>query len=271
MPAAIWSGTISFGLVSVPVQLYPVSRDTGPTLHTVHAEDGGRIRQRRVCELDRAEVPLTDIARGYPAGHDVVVVTDRDLDQLPAVARHVIAIEAVVPEDQVDLIAYRRSYYTAPQQAGLRPYILLRDALARSRRLAVVRYAMRERESLAVLRAREDVIVLETLWWDDEIRTAPATPAPVDDPEQQAVMRDLIDAMTDDFRPEQYQNRYAAALQDLIDAKAAGRAVAPAQPAPDTSARIGDLMTALRASVEAARRTRGPDEKPTRKRPGKAA
>lgn len=274
MPTAVWNGTISFSLVSVPVQLYSIAESTGPELHQVHIKDGGRIRYRRVCEIDRAEVPVEDIARGFPVGDEVVVVTDRDLDGLPDVAKKVIAIEAFVPEDQIDPVAYRKSYFIAPEKAGLRPYVLMRDALKKAGRAAVTRFAMRDRESLALVRAKDDLLVLETLWWPDEVRASPVdAPGPVEDQAELKAMEDLISAMAADFNPELYHNEYARALQEVVDAKAAGREVKHAPPpAPTTEGQVGDLLAALRASVDRAKSTRAEEEKPAaKKRPRKAA
>lgn len=273
MPTAVWSGTISFSLVSVPVQLYSVAENIGPELHQYHAEDGGRIRYRRICEIDGTEVPLEDIARGYDVGHETVVISGRDLDNLPDVAKKTITIEAFVPEQQIDPIAYRRSYYISPEKAGIRPYLLMRDALAKAGRAAVTRFAMRERESLALVRADGGLLVLETLWWPDEVRSVPIEgPPAVDDSEESKAMAELIEAMSADFDVEKYRNRRAAALQALIDAKAAGREVKHVQRSEQTpAARVGDLLAALRQSVEQAKEARGEAKLAPKKRAKKAA
>lgn len=257
MPTAIWSGTISFSLVSVPVQLYPVADDPGPKLHQHHAADGGRIRYKRYCEIDGQEIPQEQIARGFPAGGDTVIVTDRDLDSLPDVAKKTIAIEAFVPVDQIDPTSYRRAYYIAPEKAGLRPYILMRDALARAGRAAVTRFAMRERESLALVRADGNVLVLHALFWPDEVRSAPiAAPAPMHSAAEQKAMTELIGAMSSGWEPHRYRNEYRAALDALIDTRAASRAVTSVA-RPDAGQRMTDLLTALQQSVARAKATRG--------------
>jgi DNA end-binding protein Ku len=274
MPTAVWSGTISFSLVSVPVQLYSVAENVGPELHQYHAADGGRIRYKRICEIDKADVPLEEIARGYEAGGDMAIITDRDLDSLPDVVKKTITIEAFVPEGQIDPIQYRKAYYIAPEKAGIRPYMLMRDALRNAGRAAVTKFAMRERESLALVRADGNLLVLESLWWPDEVREVPVeAPPAVDDEAEAKAMSDLIAAMSEDFDVQRYRNRYAAALQEVIDAKAAGREVkhAPA-PAPTTAGKVGDLLAALRASVERAKETRGEEQEPApKKRTKKAA
>ncbi|ACU71861.1 Ku protein [Catenulispora acidiphila DSM 44928] len=273
MPSAVWSGTISFGLVSVPVQLYSVTDSAGPELHQYHAEDGGRIRYKRVCEVDGQELQQDDIARGYPVGDDEVIITDRDLDGLPEVAKKIVAIDAIVREDQIDPIQYRKAYYVAPEKAGLRPYVLLRNALAKAGRAAVVTFAMRERESLALVRARDDLLLLETLFWPDEVREIPVeAPPAIDDKTELKAAVDLIEAMTSDFKPEQYHNLYREALQEVIEAKEAGREVTRVeQPKEDAGAKVTDLLSALRASVERAKETRGEGEKPAAKKRAKKA
>lgn len=273
MPSAVWTGTISFGLVSVPVQLYSVADHPGPELHQYHAEDGGRIRQRRVCEIDGKELQLDDIARGYTVGDEEVIITDQDLAGLPEVAKKTAAIAAVVPEAQVDPIEYKKPYWITPEKAGLRPYVLLRDALKKAGQVAVVSFAMRERESLALVRARDNMLILETLWWPDEVRQVPveAPPAVEDKAELKAAVA-LIDAMTVDFDPEQYHNAYREALQAVIDAKEAGREVKRVErPTEDAGAKVTDLLSALRESVTRAKENRGEEKKPAAKKRAKKA
>ena len=283
MPA-VWSGTISFSLVSVPVQLYAARQDADPRLHTFHAEDGGRVRYRRVCEADGKEVALEDITRGIEVGGDMVMITDEDLDELPLADRKVITIDAFVPEEQVDPVAYRRAYYVVPQKAGVRPYALLRDVLRKAGRVAVVTFAMRDRESLAVLRTRDDgVIVLESLYWPDEIRSVPfdVPEAETEKAELEAAV-ELIESMSADFEPSAYRNRQREARAEMIEAKIKGREVKhpPTPEKEETGAAVTDLMAALRASVEAAKGTRGKEtgeggteekKRPARKRSRKAA
>lgn len=273
MPSAVWTGTISFGLVSVPVQLFSVVDSPGPELHQYHEADGGRIRYKRYCEIDGEEVPYGDIAKGFPVGDDTVVITDQDLETMPEVAKKVVAIDAIIDESQVDPIQYRKAYYIAPEKAGLRPYVLLRDALRKAGRAAVVTFAMRERESLALVRARDDVLLLETMFWPDEVRAAPIeAPESTKSNAELKAMTDLIDSMTQDFDPEKYRNLYRQGLQEVVDAKAAGREVKHVeQSAPDAGAKVGDLLTALRQSVERAKKTRAEEEKPMAKKRAKKA
>lgn len=264
---AIWSGVISFGMVTVPVKLYGATEERRVAFHQVHATDGGRVRQKRVCELDGEEVSLSDVAKGYelPDG-DVVVLSGKDFEGLPEALAKTISVEAFVPEEQIDPIMYSRSYYLAPDKLGVRPYALLRDAMESSSRVAVVRFAMRERESLAALRIREGVLVLETMLWSDEIRKPDFDflDSKVEPKAAELKMAELlIDSLSADFHPEEYHDTYREALEEIIEAKIAGREVVT-PPAPvETGGQVIDLMAALKASVEAAKRTRGAGEEPS--------
>src|SRR4051794_31473726 len=267
---SIWKGSISFGLVSIPVKLYSATEERDVSFHQVHREDGGRIRYKRVCQTDGEEVPYSDIAKGYelPSG-EVVVLTDEDFADLPLSTSRSIDVLEFVPLEQVDPIYFSRSYYLEPEGAGAKPYVLLREALENSGRVALVKVALRQRESLATLRVRDGVFVLEMMLWPDEIRE-PAFGFLDDDidvrPQELQMAASLIETMAGDFRPEQYTDNYREALQALIEAKVAGReVVAPAEPAADTGT-VVDLMAALRASVEAAREGRGEKAAPAAKK-----
>jgi DNA end-binding protein Ku len=261
---SIWKGAISFGLVSIPVKLYSATEEKDVSFHQVHREDGGRIRYKRVCQTDGEEVPYSDIAKGYelPSG-EVVVLTDDDFRDLPLTTSRAIDVLEFVPLEQVDPLYFAKSYYLEPDAAGTKPYVLLREALEKSGRVALVKIALRQRESLATLRVRDGVFVLEMMLWPDEIRE-PQFGFLDDDidvrPQELAMAQSLIDTLSGDFAPEQYSDNYREALQALIEAKIAGReVVAPAEPAAE-SGTVVDLMAALRASVEAARSGRSPAE-----------
>jgi DNA end-binding protein Ku len=276
---SIWKGAISFGLVSIPVKLYSATEEKDVSFHQVHREDGGRIRYRRVCSLDGQEIPYSDIAKGYelPSG-EVVVLTDDDFADLPLSTSRAIDVLTFVPLEHVDPIYFSRSYYLEPEAAGARPYVLLREALQRSGKVAIVKVALRQRESLATLRVRDGVFVLEMMLWPDEIRSPDFGFLDEDVPvrEQELAMAgSLIDTLSGDFDPTQYHDDYREALQELIEAKVAGReVVAPPEPA-EPSGRVVDLMAALQASVEAARgggtAGSGPAAKEAPAKPTKAA
>ena len=257
---SIWKGAISFGLVTIPVKLYSATEEKDVSFHQVHREDGGRIRYKRVCQIDGEEVPYSDIAKGYelPSG-EVVVLTDEDFADLPLSTSRAIDVLEFVPLEQVDPLYFSKSYYLEPEAAGAKPYVLLRQALESSGRVALVKVALRQRESLATLRVREGVFVLEMMLWPDEIRE-PQFGFLDEDIEVRAqelkMAESLIDSLSGDFQPEQYADNYREALQSLIEAKVEGREVVqPAETTADTGT-VVDLMAALRASVEAAKQGR---------------
>src|SRR3954470_2478944 len=257
---SIWKGAISFGLVTIPVKLYSATEERDVSFHQVHRDDGGRIRYKRVCQTDGEEVPYSDIAKGYElSSGEVVVLTDEDFADLPLTTSRTIDVLEFVPLEQVDPIYFAKSYYLEPDAAGAKPYVLLREALERSGRVALVKVALRQRESLATLRVRDGVFVLEMMLWPDEIRE-PSFGFLDDDIEvrdQELKMAEsLIESLSGDFVPDQYSDNYREALQSLIEAKVAGREVVqPSEPAAE-SGTVVDLMAALRASVEAAREGR---------------
>jgi len=253
---SMWKGAISFGLVMIPVKLYAATEQKDIAFRQVHREDGGRIRFRRVCSLDGAEVPYEDVAKGFELpGGEMVVLTDDDLADLPLASSKSIEVMHFAPADQLDPILFNRSYYVEPEAAGVRAYALLRDALERSGRVAIAQVALRQRESLATLRTRDGVLVLETLLWPDEVRGADFGFLDEDIEVRTQELRmatSLIDSMTVDFDPDEYHDRYREALQELVTAKTEGRDVVQpgeaAAPAAATS-----LADALRASLAAAR------------------
>ncbi len=259
---SIWKGAISFGLVSISVKLYSATEEKDVAFHQVHRTDGGRIRYKRVCQEDGVEVSYGDIAKGFELpGGEMVVLTDDDLADLPLTTNRAIDVMTFVPLEQVDPIYFAKSYYIEPDKGAAKPYVLLRDALAQSDRVAIVKVALRQRESLATLRVRDDVLVLETMIWPDEVRTADFgfldEDVPVR-PQELAMASSLIDSMADDFDPTQYADGYREALQQVIDAKIAGREVVEVSDK-ETPAATGvvDLMAALRASVDRAKQARG--------------
>jgi len=263
---AIWKGAVSFGLVSISVKLYSATEEKDIRFHQVHRTDGGRIRYKRVCSLDGEEVSYDDIAKGYDlGGGEMVVLTDEDFADLPLSTSRAIDVLEFVPAEQVDPILYAKAYYLEPEGAAVKPYILLRDALVDSDRVAIVKVALRQREQLATLRVREGVLVLNTMLWPDEVRQPDFAFLDEDvslRPPELAMAASLIDSMTGDFNPSDYTDNYREALQEVIDAKVEGReVVAPEEPEAAPAAAV-DLMAALRASVERARTARG--EQPER-------
>lgn len=255
----VWRGVISFGLVSIPVRLHAATEEHSVAFRQVHAADGGRVRYRRVCEKDGAEVPYAEVAKGYelPDG-DLIVLTDEDFANLPLPTNKAIEVLEFVPAEQVDALWLTRGYYLRPDQTGAKPYVLLRDAMVDSGRVAIVKIALRNRESLAMLRSRDDVLVLQMMLWPDEVRAAEGI-APETDvavrPQELAMASSYIQTLSDDFHPDAYTDSYRHAVEELVAAKAAGRELEP-MAAPETG-QVVDLMAALRASVEAAKKSRG--------------
>lgn len=274
---AIWKGAVAFGLVNVPVKLYAATGEHSVPLHQVHQEDGGRIRYKKVCSIDGEEVPYADIAKGYETDDGrMVVLTDSDLDDLPLATEREIAVEEFVPAEQVDPIMLGKTYYLEPEKTAAKPYALLREALKTTDRMAVVKVALRQRESMAVLRVRDDVICLQTLLWPDEVRAAdfPILEADVQvRPQELQMAASLVESLAADFDPSAFEDRYQSALEALIEAKVStGKTVAPAAAEEEEAAEGGevvDLLSALQRSVEKARGARaGSGEE---KAPAKAA
>jgi len=268
---AMWKGEISFGLVMIPIRLYAATEHKDITFRQVHREDGGRIKFRRVCSIDGEEVPFSDVAKGYelPDG-EMVVLTEEDLADLPLPTAHSIEVLHFSPAEQLDPIMWERSYFTEPEPKGTRAYALLRDALERSGMVAVARVALRQRETLAVLRSRDGVLVLVTLLWPDEIRV-PDFEFLEDDIEVRSqelkMASSLIDSMTVDFDPTAYSDSYREALEELVEAKIEGHEVA--QPAPVKEDQpVVSLADALKASLAAAGDGGGDGGGSARKRQG---
>ncbi|HEY3090103.1 MAG TPA: Ku protein [Jatrophihabitantaceae bacterium] len=258
---AIWKGAVSFGLVNIGVKMFAATEEHDISFHQVRRSDGSRIRYRRVAEADGEEVAYADIAKGYTLpGGDTVVLSDEDFADLPLPSARVVDVLQFVPADQIDPIYFAKSYFLEPEQPAVKPYVLLRDALDSSGMVGLVKVALRNREQLATLRVREGVIVLETMIWPDEVREASF--AFLDDdvqvrPQEQAMAESLVASMAGDFEPEQYHDDYREALQKVIDAKIEGREIVETAPAAPDTGQVVDLMAALRASVEAAKRSRG--------------
>ena len=265
---SIWAGAISFGMVVIPVKLYAATEQRDVAFRQVHREDGGRIQFRRFCSVDGEEVPYSDVAKGYElATGDVVVLTDDDLKELPLATAKRIDVLHFSPAGQLDPILANKAYYLDPDPAGVRAYVLFRDALERSGRVAVAKVAIRQREALAALRVRDGVLVLETLLWPDEVRGPDFKflDEDVDIRSQELKMAaSLIDTMTEDFDPSLYKDTYREALEALVQAKIEGnevvRPAGTAVPAGEPGGAV-DLTETLRASVAAAKASRDPGGK----------
>ncbi len=256
---AIWSGAVSFGLVSIAVKAYSATEDKDVRFHQVHRSDGGRIRYRKVCEIDGEEVSSGEIAKGYPLDNgETVILESEDFDNLPLPTAHTIEVLEFVPVEQIDSVRYAKAYYLEPKSAT-KPYILLRDALTDSGVVAVVKVAMRQREQLATLRRYEDVLVLNTMKWPDEVRSPRFDSLNEDisiSSKEMEMARSLIESMTTaTFDDSEYHDDYRIALNKLIDAKIAGDETVVAEDG-EQGAEVIDLMAALQASVKKAKESR---------------
>src|SRR5215468_9062175 len=205
---AIWKGAVSFGLVSIAVKLYSATEEKDIRFHQVHRTDGGRIKYKRTCSIDGEEVAYDDIAKGYDiGGGEMVILTDEDFADLPLTTSRAIDVLEFVPAEQVDPILYAKAYYLEPDGSATKPYVLLRDALTRTDRVAIVKVALRQREQLATLRVRDNVMVLNTMLWPDEVREPDFSF--LDEnvtvrSQELAMASSLIDSMTGDLDPDQY-------------------------------------------------------------------
>lgn len=253
--AAIWRGALIFGLVNVQVKLHRATEDHDSTFHQVHVVDGGRIRYRRVCEVCGAEVAFGDIARAWhsPDGQEVIVTT-AELESLPSEANHEIEVLEFVPAKSVDPILLDRSYYLEPERNAVRPYVLLRQALAHSDRIAIAQVALRNKTQLAALRVFGNVIALQTMLWADEIRRPDFAvldgEIPVR-PKELALAAQLIDSLAADFDPDQFRDEYQAELSALLQRKLAAEPIAtPSAGKAETTATVVDLVAALQDSIK---------------------
>jgi DNA end-binding protein Ku len=278
---AMWSGAVSFGLVSVPVKLYSATTNHDIRFHQVHATDGGRIKYRRVCTVDGDEVEYADIVKGYETDDgELITLTDEDLDSLPAAAGHEIDVIEFVPADQIDPMLFEKTYYLEPEAKAAKPYALLREALVQTDRMAVVRFALRQRESIAVLRVRGKAIVLQTMLWPDEVREPDFDILDADvslRPQEQTMAASLVESLGADFDPAKFHDDYRDAVEEMIERKrtTGETRTAPVATAPsDEGDSMTDLLSALQASVDAARAKAGggpaapaaEEEKPARAR-----
>ncbi len=253
MPRAIWRGVISFGMVSIPIRLFPATESKDIHFRQLRRESHTRVRMLRWDPVEENEVPYDEIVKGFEYARDrYVVLEDEDFEKLPLPTKHTISLTAFVEEAEIDPVHYERAYYLAPDEAGLKPYSLLIRAMQAKGLIAVAKVAIRTKERLCALRVRDDQLILQTLYYPDEIRDAgEAVEAQELTDEEMEMARALIAMLEEPFDPEKYKDEYREALMTVINAKIEGEEVeapedAPAQPAVD-------LMAALRASVEAAR------------------
>jgi len=268
---SIWKGAITFGLVNVPVKVYGATEDHDVSLHQVHAKDGGRIRYKRVCELDGDVVEYADIAKAYDDGEKIVVLTDADMASLPAERSREIDVVEFVPSEQIDPIMFEKAYYLEPDSRSVKAYALLRRTLEETDRTAIVQFALRQKTRLGALRVRGDVIMLQGLLWDDEVREArfPSLDEKVTITAKELQMSEaLVRSFESDFEPEKFADDYQDQLKELIEAKLekgdaldTAETFGESETDADGGGEVLDLMEALRRSVERNRKAAAPTKK----------
>jgi len=258
MPRPIWSGSISFGLVNVPVRLVSATSPKDVRFHQLHAEDGARVQQKRVCSADGAEVPYDQIVKGYEITPGRYVVVDPDeLASLDPESSHTIDLEEFVDLDQIDPVFFERAYYLLPDKRAEKPYTLLVQAMTRSRKVGLARFVMRTKQYLAALRAKDNALVLSTMLFADEVVPLQGLEGLPDEDihvseREVAMAEQLVASLAADFAPEKYSDDYRQRVLDLIEAKAEGQVVvAPA--ATEAPTHVVDLVAALEASLAAAK------------------
>jgi DNA end-binding protein Ku len=258
----MWKGAISFGLVTIPVSVYPATEEKTLRFNQLHDEDGGRIRMKRTCSIDGEEVGYEHIVKGYEYEKDrYVILTDDDFDMVPVESSRAIDIQQFVELDEIDPMYYKKSYFLVPEETGARAYALLREALNRAGKVGIAKVSFRDKEHLAALRFRDDAFVLETMYWPDELREADFGGVDVN-----ANVRDneldmaqtLIDNLTADWDPGEFKDEYREGLLRIVEAKINGEEIEVVEAEP--AAKVVDLMEALKASVAAAKKQ--PEAKP---------
>lgn len=251
-PRSIWRGAISFGLVSIPIRLYTATESKDVSFNLLHKDCHSRIKQQRYCPHDEQVIEWGDVERGYEYSKDQYVVLDEsDFDKVPVKSTKAIEITAFVGLDEVDPQYYERSYYVEPEDVGRKPYALLLKTLEDTRRVAVAKIAMRQKEQLCLMRPKESALVLQTMFYPDEIRASDELKLPGPEVSVEArelqMARALVDMLSKEFDPMEYRDEYREALLSVIEAKVTGSAIA--QP-PAPQGKVVDLMAALRQSLE---------------------
>jgi DNA end-binding protein Ku len=256
MPRAMWKGAISFGLVTIPVSVYPATEEKTLRFNQLHDDDGGRIRMKRVCSVDGEEVGYEHIVKGYEYEKDrYVILTDEDFEAIPVESSRAIDIQQFVDLEEIDPMLYKKSYYLVPEETGAKAYALLREALNRSGKVGVAKVSFRDKEHLAALRFRDDAFILETMYWPDEIREADFGGVDVSmkvRPNELDMAQTLIDNLSADWDPGEFKDEYREAMLRIVEAKINGEEIEVVEAEP--TAKVVDLMEALKASVAAAKK-----------------
>lgn len=263
-PRTMWKGAISFGLVSIPVRVFPATEEKTVRFNQLHDEDGGRIRMKRVCSACGEVVDFAHIVKGYEVEKDeYVLMTDEDFDAVPVKSSRAIDIVQFVQLDEIDPMYFKKSYYLVPEETGIKAYALLREALADQGKVGVAKVSFRDKEHLATLRFRDEAFVLETMYWPDEIRANDFeeldTQVEVRDQEVQ-MARSLIESLSEEWDPLLFTDDYREALLKIVEAKAEGHTFEVAEE--EAPAKVLDLMAALKASVAAVKEAAPAGPKP---------
>ena len=272
MPRTMWKGAISFGLVSIPVGLYPATEEKTLRFNQLHDEDHGRIKYQRYCSKCGEEVPFEHIVKGYEYEKEkYVILEDEDFDAVPVESGRAIDIVQFVELDDIDPIYFQKSYYLVPEETGVKAYTLLREAMAEDGRVAIAKIALRDKEHLCALRFKDNVFVLETMFWPDEIREAEFAELekpPKIRPQEVQMAKSLIENLTEEFNPQEFKDEYREALLGIVEKKVAGEEIEVVKEPEAT--KVVDLMEALKASVEATK-TKAASSKKSSARTKKAA
>ncbi len=257
----MWKGSVSFGLVNIPVRLYSAVQEKGLKFHLLHAEDGGRVKYKRVCSLCDKEVGWDDITKGYEYSKDHYVTFDDDeLKSVEVDSIKAIDVVTFVPLEDIDPVYYNRTYYVVPEPSGLKAYKLLSEALEAEGQVGIAKVALRDKEHLATIRLKDDTFVLETMHWPDEIRAPEFEELDKDVEVRDAevkMARQLIQQLAGPFNPEAFKDEYRVKLEELVERKVDGEEVTVAAEPSEEPAKVVDLMEALKASVAEAKEKKG--------------
>ena len=260
MPRSIWNGVISFGMVSIPVKLYTATQSKDISFHLLHKECNTRLQQLRWCPTHERAVEWSEVVRGYEYARDEhVILTEEDFEKLPLPSKQTVELSAFVKADEIDPVYYEKSYYLEPDAKGIKPFALLMTALREKGLTGIAKIAVRNKEQLCALRPMDGTLILETLFYPDEIRVEKTELPDVKISDKELEMAyTLIDLLSEEFEPEKYKDEYRDALMKLIEAKLEGEELP--EVAASGPAKVTDIMSALRASVEAAKKRKKGDE-----------
>jgi DNA end-binding protein Ku len=269
----MWKGAISFGLVSIPVRVFTATEEKTLKFNQLHDKDHGRIRYKRVCSKDGEEISYDNIVSGYEYEKDrYVVLEDEDFDAIPVESSRTIDIAQFVDADEIDPLLFKKSYYLAPEETGLKAYALLREALSDDGRVGIAKVSFRDKEHLATIRASDKVLVLETMYWPDEIREPAFEELEKETkvrPQEAQMAKSLVDNLTDEWNPEEFKDEYREALLQIVEKKVAGEEIEVIE-APEPT-KVLDLMEALKQSVESTKKEKRPAKRATTRKKAAAS